>query len=168
MERLELWFVAGTAEGAGEGREQGSRLMRITFIARRAAVLAIVVTALLAPAAAQADILTNWGDSGTVSHDVRGIAVEGVDTAGIKVRKNAESPAGFCWVDQPSGKRSIAWTRGTARPLSAREFCRERIHASDLLHLDGHQTQAALAAAKTARKHGVCVSIDAETRVPDN
>ncbi len=76
MERLELWFVAGTAAGAGEGREQGSRLMRITFIARRAAVLAIVVTALLAPAAAQADILTNWGDSGTVSHDVRGIAVD--------------------------------------------------------------------------------------------
>ena len=106
------------------------------------------------------------GDDERGEQIVRGIADEGVDTAGIKVRKNAESPAGFCWIDQPSGKRSIAWTRGTARPLSAREFCRERIRASDLLHLDGHQMQAALAAAKTARKHGVCVSIDAGTLVP--
>jgi ribokinase len=106
------------------------------------------------------------GDDERGEQIVRGITAEGIDTAGIKVRKNAESPAGFCWVDQPSGKRSIAWTRGTARPLSAREFCRERIRASDLLHLDGHQMQAALAAAKTARKHGVCVSIDAGTLVP--
>ena len=97
---------------------------------------------------------------------VRGIAAEGIDTAGVKVRKNTESPAGFCWIDQQSGKRSIAWTRGTARPLTPRELCRDQIRACDLLHLDGHQTQAALAAAAVARKHGVCVSIDAGTLVP--
>ena len=65
MDGLELWFVAGTAEGAGEGREQGRSVMRIRFIARRAAALAVVATAALAPAAAQADVLANWGDSST-------------------------------------------------------------------------------------------------------
>ena len=50
--------------------------MRTTHIARRAAVLAIVAAAMLAPAGAQADVLTNWGDSATVSSDVRGIAVD--------------------------------------------------------------------------------------------
>ncbi|MDX9867792.1 MAG: PfkB family carbohydrate kinase [Kiritimatiellia bacterium] len=126
------------------------------------------VTAIVAAARLGADtaFLGVVGDDVRGAQIVRGIAAEGIDTAGVKVRKNAMSPAGFCWIDRQSGKRSIAWTRGTARPLTPCEFSRGRIRVSDLLHLDGHQTQAALAAAAFARKHGVCVSIDAGTILP--
>jgi len=97
---------------------------------------------------------------------VAGLAAEGVDVSGMKVREGAESAAGFCWIEKQSGKRSIAWTRGTARPLSADEIAPEMIQTSKLLHLDGHQTEGAIASAKLARQHGVTVSIDAGTLVP--
>lgn len=97
---------------------------------------------------------------------VAGLAAEGVDVSGMRTRENAESAAGFCWIEKQSGKRSIAWTRGTALPLSADEIVPDLIRSSKFLHLDGHQTKAAIAAAKLARQHGVAVSIDAGTLVP--
>ncbi len=97
---------------------------------------------------------------------VAGLAAEGVDVRGMKMREGTESAAGFCWIEKPSGKRSIAWTRGTAVPLSADEIPTDLIRNSALLHLDGHQTEAAVAAARLARQHGVTVSLDAGTLVP--
>ncbi|MBI5686272.1 MAG: hypothetical protein HZC54_14460 [Verrucomicrobia bacterium] len=97
---------------------------------------------------------------------VAGLAAEGVDISGMRTREGAESAAGFCWIEKETGKRSIAWTRGTARPLATEEITPELICSSTLLHLDGHQTEAAIAAAKLARAHGVTVSIDAGTIVP--
>ena len=38
---------------------------------------------------------------------------------------------------------------------------------ADLLHLDGHQTQAAIHAAKIAKKSGTTVCLDAGSMVPD-
>ncbi len=109
---------------------------------------------------------------GAIGDDERGVqicnglAAEGVGICGVKIRKKAESPAGFCWIDKKTGQRSIAWTGGNARPLSPREIDRAVILNSTVLHLDGHQTQAAIAAAKYARKHNVTVSLDAGTIVP--
>ena len=65
------------------------------------------------------------GDDERGAQIVRGLASEGVDTHCIKIRRGAESPAGFCWIEQKSGKRSIAWTRGSAQPLSQREIDRD-------------------------------------------
>ncbi len=110
---------------------------------------------------------------GTVGDDprgaliLRGLADEGVDTCGVKVRRGAESPVSFCWIDAKTRGRSIAWSRGTARPLGPREIDPGLIKRSHVLHLDGHQTRAALAAAKVARACGVTVSIDAGTLVPE-
>ncbi len=127
------------------------------------------VTAIVAAArlGAKAAFCGAVGDDERGAQIVKGLADEGVDTRGVKVRRGAESPAGFCWIEQKSGKRSIAWTRGSARPLSPREIDRDVIRGSSVLHMDGHQAKAAIAAAKTARKHGVTVSIDAGTLVPD-
>ncbi len=106
------------------------------------------------------------GDDERGAHIQRELADEGVDTSGLRVRRNAVSPACFCWIDQTTGRRSIAWTRGGAKPLAPRELDCRQIVRSRVLHLDGHQTRAAVAAAKIARRHGVAVSIDAGTLVP--
>ncbi len=126
-------------------------------------------TALVAAArlGAKAAFCGTVGDDGRGAQIMKGLADERVDTQGVKVRRGVESPAAFCWIEQLTGKRSIAWTRGGAKPLSPREIDRALIRQSDVLHFDGHQTQAALAAAKLARQHGVTVSIDAGTLVPD-
>ena len=127
-------------------------------------VTAIVTAARLG---AKTAFLGAVGDDERGAQIICGLDSEGVDTRGIKIRRGAESPAGFCWIEQKSGKRSIAWTRGSARPLSPRETDREVIGKSSVLHMDGHQGKAALAAAKSARKQGVTVSIDAGTLVPE-
>ncbi len=72
--------------------------MRIRFIARRAAALAVVATAALAPAA-QADVLANWGTSPAVSHEVRGLAVD---------------PQGDVYVADPVTSRISVFTRDGA------------------------------------------------------
>jgi ribokinase len=107
------------------------------------------------------------GDDERGAQIMSGLASEGVDTRGVKSRRRAESPAGFCWIEQKSGKRSIAWTGGSARPLSPREVDRDVIGKSSVLHMDGHQGKAAIDAAKIARRQGVTVSIDAGTLVPE-
>ena len=106
------------------------------------------------------------GDDQRGREIVDGLAAQGVDVSGMKTRNGAESAAGFCWIEEQSGKRSIAWTRGTAQALLPDEIDAGLVRNSQVLHLDGHQTEAAIAAAKIARKHGVTVSIDAGTLVP--
>lgn len=127
------------------------------------------VTALVAVArlGAKAAFFGAVGDDERGAHIIRGLVSEGVDTRCIKIRRGAESPAGFCWIEQKSGTRSIAWTRGSARPLAPCELDRDAITKSNVLHMDGHQGKAAIAAAKIARKQGVTVSLDAGTFVPE-
>lgn len=106
------------------------------------------------------------GDDERGSNIIKSLSVEGINAGAIKIRKNAESPAAFCWIEEKSGNRSIAWTKGSAKALSADEIDEKLIKNSKVIHLDGHQTEAATAAAEIARKHGVTVSIDAGTIVP--
>lgn len=126
------------------------------------------VTAITAAARLGADTAF----AGVVGDDERGrqiidgLSAEGIDISALKVRQGAESPVAFCWIEKQSGKRSIAWGKGTAAALTPDEIDEDQIRNSMILHLDGHQTEAAITAAKIARKHGVIVSIDAGTVVP--
>lgn len=88
---------------------------------------------------------------------------EHVSTQYTLVRKNADSAAAYCWVEGPTGKRSVAWTRGNLQELQASEVDLEMIRHSKVLHLDGHNPSAALAAAAEAKKHGIIVNLDAGT-----
>lgn len=97
---------------------------------------------------------------------VRDLKKEGVNTAAMVRQRGADSPAAFCWVEQTTGKRSIAWTHGSVRRLGPKDVDVSLIKRSSVLHLDGHHIDAALHAAKIARKAGVMVSIDAGTLVP--
>lgn len=106
---------------------------------------------------------------GTVGDDDPGkkilndFAAERVDTAAMKIRPGKSSPVAYCWVDAPTGKRSVAWTRGDLSELAPEEIPEELVTQARLLHLDGHQIAAARAAAKLARRHRVKVSLDAGT-----
>lgn len=97
---------------------------------------------------------------------LRELRAEGVDVSGIAIRPGGESAVTFCWAEQETGGRSIAWARGNAAPLRPEEVDLAKIRASRALHLDGLQTEAALHAAVAARAAGVTVCLDAGTLVP--
>lgn len=94
---------------------------------------------------------------------LRDFEAEKVSTEGIVVRKGHTSAIAYCWIDAPTGKRSVAWTRGTLTELTADEVDLELVRQAKILHLDGHNPVGALAAAKEARKHNIPVCLDAGT-----
>ncbi|MDD3886412.1 MAG: PfkB family carbohydrate kinase [Victivallaceae bacterium] len=91
---------------------------------------------------------------------------EGVSTRAMIVRSGHSSPIAECWIDAPTGKRSVAWTRGDLAELAADEVDCAMIRQAKVLHIDGHNPVGALAAVKEAKKNGVLVNFDAGTLRP--
>ncbi len=88
-----------------------------------------------------------------------GLQEEGVDCNGLLVDAGATSQVAFIAVDG-GGRRNIFWHRGSARPLLAEELDYDIINNARVLHLDGLQQEATLAAAQYAREHGVVTVLD--------
>ena len=106
---------------------------------------------------------------GTVGVDADGrmiletFARQGVDTSMVKVRRGASSAIAYLWIEEKTGNRSCAWTREGLTELEADEIDAEAIRAAKILHVDGHNPKAAIAAAKVAKEAGVLVCYDAGT-----
>jgi len=106
---------------------------------------------------------------GAIGDDDAGVKIlkdfqaEGVNTDAIVIRKGRTSPVAYCWVDKPTGKRSVAWTRGDTEELEESEVNLDVLNGASVLHLDGHNPKGALAAVKKAKELGVLVNFDAGT-----
>lgn len=94
---------------------------------------------------------------------LRDFEAENVSTADMVIRRGHTSAIAYCWIDAPTGRRSVAWTRGTLPELVADEVNLELVRQARILHLDGHNPVAALAAAKEARRCQIPVMLDAGT-----
>lgn len=94
------------------------------------------------------------------------LEAEGVDVSAMVTRVGEESGMSYCWAEQTRAARSIAWTHGTAKPLGPGEINEDLVRSSRILHLDGHQTEAAIPAARLAKAAGITVCLDAGTLVP--
>ena len=103
------------------------------------------------------------GDDEPGKRILRDFEAEKVSTAGMVVRRGRQSPIAYCWIDAPTGKRSVAWTRGDLEELAPEEVDMEMVRNAKILHIDGHNPKGALAAVKEARKSGVIVNFDAGT-----
>ncbi|MEN6606263.1 MAG: PfkB family carbohydrate kinase [Bryobacteraceae bacterium] len=120
-------------------------------------------------AVASARLGARTGFASVVGDDARGHLIleefehEGVDTAACEVQPGAVSPAGFCWVDQPTGQRSIAWYPGTTVDLSPAAEPDRLLRGAKVLHLDGHFPSAAMVVTDRVRASGGIVSLDAGT-----
>lgn len=106
------------------------------------------------------------GDDARGRHIVEEFRKEGVDVSGLAVEKGATSSFAFCWIEQGTGKRSIAWKVGSALGLALDEVPLDLVRGAKVLHLDGHQNEAALAVAEQARQADVTVSLDAGSYSP--
>jgi sulfofructose kinase len=94
-----------------------------------------------------------------------GLEQEGVEAHLIEV-PDCSSQAAFILVDQSSGERTILWRRDARLDLLPTELERDWITAARLLHVDGHPSAPAAAAAKWARETGVMVMADMDNLYP--
>jgi ribokinase len=92
-----------------------------------------------------------------------GLLAEGVDCVNLFTDAGRTSQFAFIAVEEGSGRRNIFWNRGGARPLSPSEIDPAPIRNCRVLHLDGLQQEASLAAARVAREAGVTTVLDGGT-----
>ena len=91
-----------------------------------------------------------------------GLEAEGVDCAALRTDRGCSSQFAFIAVDA-GARRTIFWNRGTARPLAAAELPPALLADARVLHLDGLQAEASLAAARAARTARVTTVLDGGT-----
>ena len=91
-----------------------------------------------------------------------GLEAAGVDCRWLQFEVGASSQFAFIAVDG-AARRTIFWHRGSARPLGAAELPPALLAGIRILHLDGLQAEAALAAARRAREAEVTTVLDGGT-----
>lgn len=92
---------------------------------------------------------------------------ESVDTSHVVKREGASSQFSFIMVDKTSGKRTIVWTRSELPPLEPSLLDKDFISSCKVLHLDRHEINAGIQAAKWVREVGGIVAMDAGGFTPE-
>jgi sulfofructose kinase len=91
---------------------------------------------------------------------------ESVDISRVVTEPGASSQFAFIIVDQATGERTILWSQSDVSPLYTREMDREFVTSAQILHLDGLQMEASLAAARWAKEADMTVVLDGDTVRP--
>ncbi len=94
----------------------------------------------------------------------RSLEEEGVNVAASVQRRGVANQMAVILVDQQSGERTVLMHRPAALALAADEVRRDVVTAGRVLHLDGYDLDAALAAASWAHEAGMPVVVDLDTR----
>ena len=104
---------------------------------------------------------------GTLGNDIYGSYMMddfkryGVGIDNIIQKDDYVSFHSFVILNSSSSSRTCIWNKGTIPELQHDEINLNTIKNAELLHLDGHQLDAAIYAAGKARENGVKVSLDA-------
>jgi sugar/nucleoside kinase (ribokinase family) len=93
---------------------------------------------------------------------------ENIDTSSVLVEPGARNQYAFIIIDKNNGERTILWERDRRLSFRDSELKKEDVVAGRVLHLDGHDHDAALRAARWAQEAGVPVVIDLDKVVPNS
>jgi sugar/nucleoside kinase (ribokinase family) len=88
---------------------------------------------------------------------------EGIDLSDTRVIRGVPNQYGLIIVDQATGERTVFWDRDDRLTVQPREIKPAAITSARLLHLDGCDVEAALAAARCARQAHIPVLADLDT-----
>ena len=97
---------------------------------------------------------------------IASIEKEGVECSGVAVVEGAETQTAFIIIDKVSGERTILWNRDERLTVTEGEVDREAVTSGRVLHLDGHDVAASIAAATFAREAGVPTVLDIDNAYP--
>lgn len=112
------------------------------------------------------------GYMGTLGDDMYGDYIKasfekyGVDTSHIRRNPGEQSFHSFVLLNLQNSSRTCIWNKGTVTPPTQEDVDLEVLKNAKYLHLDGHQLECAIYAAKKAREYGVKVSHDAGGTYP--
>jgi sugar/nucleoside kinase (ribokinase family) len=91
---------------------------------------------------------------------------EGVDVSSVTIEPNATNQFAMIIVDGSTGDRTILWNRDERLMYCEGELRKEEICSGKLLHLDGHDIDAALQCARWAKKEGIPIVVDLDKVEP--
>ena len=91
------------------------------------------------------------------------LRAEGMDIRHVRRVKNTPNQVGYIIVDQKTGERTVYWDRHPRLTVQAGEVHAAAIRGARALHIDGCDVQAALKAARLARRAGIPVAADFDT-----
>ena len=100
------------------------------------------------------------GDDEEGALQIAELAREGVDASRLRRVPGIHSQRAWIFVEMASGERTIFYDRPTALAVPAAEVDASWVASGRVLHLDGHDADAAAHAAELARAAGIPVSVD--------
>jgi sulfofructose kinase len=92
---------------------------------------------------------------------------DGIESSGVKVVEGAETQTAFIIIDQFSGERTVIWNRDGRLEIDPATIDAQAVTSGRVLHLDGHNVQASIAAAGLAKSAGVPTCLDIDNIYPD-
>jgi sugar/nucleoside kinase (ribokinase family) len=92
---------------------------------------------------------------------------DGIESSGVRIVEGAETQTAFIIVDRLSGERTVIWSRDPLLEIDPATIDEQAVISGRVLHLDGHNVQASIAAASLARAAGVPTCLDIDNIYPD-
>jgi sulfofructose kinase len=106
------------------------------------------------------------GEDELGSFSINSIRQEGVDISSVTIEPNATNQFAMIIVDGGSGERTILWDRDERLMYRAGELQKEEVCSGKILHLDGHDIQAAIQCARWAKEERILTVIDIDKVEP--
>jgi sugar/nucleoside kinase (ribokinase family) len=106
------------------------------------------------------------GEDELGSFSLHSIRREGVDVSSVTIEPEAINQFAVILVDGISGERTILWDRDERLMYREGELRKEEICSGKILHLDGHDIQAAIQCARWAKEEGIPTVIDIDKVEP--
>jgi sulfofructose kinase len=120
--------------------------------------------------------LSRWGVRtkyiGKVGEDELGtfslnsLRQEGVDVSSVTTEPSATNQFAMILVEKSTGERTILWNRDERLMYRKGELRKEEACSGKILHLDGHDIQAALQCVRWAKEEGIPTMIDLDKIEP--
>ncbi len=98
-----------------------------------------------------------WGE-----FSLKSIEREGVDVSAVTQEPGVKNQFAVVLVDKTSGERTILWRRDRGLLYREGELSREAVCEGRVLHVDGHDIEATLAAVRWAKQEGIVTVMDAD------
>lgn len=105
----------------------------------------------------------SFGDDPLAAIARDSLVAEGLDLRGSLVRIGVPNQLAVILVDASSGERTVLMHRAAALTIAPHELDAAVVTSGRVLHLDGYDLEAAIAAARLARAAGIPVVVDVDT-----
>src|SRR5262249_48014357 len=109
----------------------------------------------------------NVGSDRLGRFQLESLRADGIEASGVRIIEQAETQTAFIIVDQLSGERTVIWSRDPRLEIDPTTIDEKAVTSGRVLHLDGHNVQASIAAARLAKSAGVPTCLDIDNIYPD-